>query len=134
VSTGRERVSSPISVMWTARTPAAASINPSPQVGARNPCPDTSRPTPTTARAAATKNGAGSHVRLHAFDSTGVRTTVRLMIRPAFVAEVWATPNISRVSTAACVHPSTTPARTSNRVGPRRRPAAIGTSATALIA
>ena len=134
VSIGRARVSSPMSVTCTARTPAAASISPSPQVGAWKPCPETSRPTPTTASAAATKNGPGSHVRLHALASTGVNTTVRLMISPALVAEVCATPNVSSVSTAACVHPSTVPDRTSSRVGRRRRRAASGTSATALIA
>jgi hypothetical protein len=118
---GRSAVSRPIRLTCTARTTAAVSISPSPHPGARTPSPETSSPTPTTATAVAAKNGAGSAVRLHAPSSSGVNTTVRLMIRPALVAEVPATPKVSSVRTATWVHPSRTPTASSLPCGVRSR-------------
>ncbi|GAA3291019.1 hypothetical protein GCM10020218_062940 [Dactylosporangium vinaceum] len=129
VSYCRPPVSRPDSVTWAARTTAAASISASPAVGARRPGPATSRTTPPTATAAATKNRPGSHRRCTAPSSTGVSRIVRLISTPAFVALVSDTPNVSSTSTDAWVSPSSAPTRSCAHPG--RRPAIAGVSASA---
>ena len=75
---------------------AAANINQSPIPGAAKPLSDTSRATPTTATTVATKNDRGSQF-LDAIDSRiGVKIIAKLMINPAFVAEVCETPDVSQ--------------------------------------
>jgi len=77
----------------------------SPAVGRRNPAPETSSATPTTAATAATKYDRGNHEREATLSSTGVKTRARLISSPAFVAEVRWTPQVSRPITAACEQP-----------------------------
>lgn len=51
-----------------------------------------SRTTPATETAAAARNVRDGLVRVTAASARGVKIMVRLMMRPAFVAEVWTTP------------------------------------------
>ncbi|KIC60103.1 hypothetical protein RM52_01460 [Microbacterium hominis] len=105
----RPRVRCPLAVTWKARTTAAAMTSRSPAVGVRMPSPETSSATPTTAATAAAKYELGSHTRDARPSSAGVMTRARLMSRPALVAEVRLTPQVSRPMIVACVPPSATP-------------------------
>jgi len=95
---------------------AAPSINQSPKLGAANPLFETSSKTPTIAVTAVTKNGVGSQF-LEAIDSKiGVRTMHKLMIKPALVAEVRDTPDVSKKRMSAWTEPKPMPSKASGRV------------------
>lgn len=79
-----------------ALTTAAANISQSPTLGAANPLSETSSATPTTAVTAVTKKDRGNQFFEATDSKIGVRTMHKLMIRPAFVAEVRATPDVSK--------------------------------------
>lgn len=76
----------------TVRAAAAPSISRSPPDGAVNPAPCVSSATPATDRPAAARNAPGSRTPRAQLSASGVNTMVRLMIRPALVAEVCTTP------------------------------------------
>ena len=63
---------------------------------------------PTTTMTVAMKNGAGSQFLRQTLSRIGVKMMAKLMMRPAFVAEVNCTPEVSSESTVTCPSPKPT--------------------------
>lgn len=76
----------------TVRASAASSISRSPRDGVVKPPPWVSSTTPATESPAAARKARGGRMEVTAASARGVKIMVRLMIRPALVAEVWTTP------------------------------------------
>lgn len=95
-----------ISSTCTVRARAATSISRSPGDGLVNPPPWVSSTTPATESAAAARKAPGGGTRVTAPSASRVKIMVRLMMRPALVAEVCTTPYVSTRKTALRTSPS----------------------------